>query len=364
MKCNQWYLDNKYQSKEDCLSQQNRGQSPTQKSTVTFETEGFIQIETGDTTASPNAIFSAEEIVTEADPDEIVTEEAEIWFPIVDGESDSSDEPPPDTTTSMNRISSTSDVTTDIFTAEEVFSEDKIEVQDMGEDGNAQLRVEFGGLNLGLAISGTAVGVCLLVGGLIKLGDLIVDKFLNRNDLLDGDQAERSGVPLTAVQPTAPEDSREDEETVVNFKTACESTLVEGVKSGEFTPPFSPIKPAVRTSSLPNVHAGATIGQQQPMIERTQSTIIFNLDDTVGGEFDAIANRNQPTQMDLSRLIDLPSTSQIFRDVERKEQERDSDVSGTSSAGQSDAGGRRKSTRVKKQFKPTQYHDLCKKKIG
>ena len=98
------------------------------------------------------------------------------------------------------------------------------------------------------------------------------------------------------------------------------------------------------------------------MIERTQSTIIFNLDDTVGGEFDAIANRNQPTQMDLSRLIDLPSTSQIFRDVERKEQERDSDVSGTSSAGQSDAGGRRKSTRVKKQFKPTQYHDLCKKK--
>ena len=349
-------MDNKYQSKEDCLSQQNRGQTPTQKSTVTFETEGFIQIETGDTTALPNSIYSAGEIVTEADSEEIVTEEAEIWFPFVDGESDSSDEPLPDTT-SMNGISST----LDIFTTEEVFSEDKIEVQDMREDGTAQLRVEFGGLRLGLAISGTAVGVCLLVGGLIKLGDLIVDKFLNRNDLLGGDQAERSGVPLTAVQPTAPEDSREDEETVTNFKTACESTLVEGVKSGEFTPPFSPIKPPVRTSSLPNVHADATIGQQQPMIERTQSTIIFNLDDTVGGEFDAIANRNQPTQMDLSKLIDLPSTSQIFRDVEKKEQEGVSDESGTSSAGQSDADGRRKSTRVKKQFKPTQYHDLCKK---
>ena len=269
MECNQWYLNNKYQSKEDCLSQY-RGQNPTQKSTVAFVTEGFTQIETGDTTSSPNAIFSAdpeeivteadpEEIVTEADPEEIVTEEAEIWFPIVDRESDSSDESLSDTTTSIDGMPSTSDVTADIFTTEEVFSGDRIEVQDMVEGGHAQLHVEFGGVKLGLVISGTAVGVFLLVVGLIKLGDAIVDKFINGNGLLDGDQAERSGVPLTAVQPTAPEDSRDDEETVTNFKTACESTLVEGVKSGEFTPPFSPIKPPVRTSSLPNVHAGSTI---------------------------------------------------------------------------------------------------------
>ena len=357
MECNQWYLNTKYQSKEDCLSQQYQGQNPTQKSTVAFVTEGFTQIENGDTTSSPNAIFSA-------DPEETVTEEAEleVVFPFNDRESDSSDDYEGggdyiDTTASIDGMPSTSDVKTDVFTTEEVFSENRIEVQDMVEGGDAQLHVEFGGVKLGLLISGTAVGVFLLVTGLIKLGDVIVDKFINNNELLDGDQAERSGVPLTAVQPTAPDDSREDEETITNFKTACESTLVEGVKSGEFTPPFSPIKPSARASSLPNVHAGATIGQQQPMIERTQSTIIFNLDDTVGGEFDAIANRNPPTQMDLSRLIELPSTSQIFREVERKEKEGNSDESGTSSAGQSDAGVR-KSTRVKKQFKPTQYEDL------
>ena len=355
MECNQWYLNTKYQSKEDCLSQQYQGQNPTQKSTVAFVTEGFTQIENGDTTSSPNAIFSA-------DPEETVTEEAEleVVFPFNDRESDSSDDYEGggdyiDTTDSIDGMPSTSDVKTDVFTTEEVFSENRIEVQDMVEGGDAQLHVEFGGVKLGLLISGTAVGVFLLVTGLIKLGDVIVDKFINNNGLLDGDQAERSGVPLTAVQPTAPEDSREDEETLTNFKTACESTLVEGVKSGTFTPPFSPIRNPARASSLPNVHA---IGQQQPIIERTQSTIVFNLDDTVGGEFDAIANRNQPTEMDLSRLSNLPSTSQIFREVERKEQERDSDESGTSNSGQSDASARRKSTRVKKQFKPTQYEDL------
>lgn len=342
MKCSNWYLDNKYQSKEDCLSQQNEGQTPTEKSTVASVTDGFAKIESGDTTSFPNTIFPDDQ------SEEVVTEESQLEFFLPDvGLSE------PTTSGDI-----TADVATEIFIPEESFSDNKIEVQDPVETGKAELHIEFGGFKLGLVITGTAIGVFLLVGGLIKLGDVIAEKFIDRPGILDGDAAERSHVPLTSVQPTAPEDSRAEDETVTNFKTACESTLVEGVKSGSFTPPFSPIRQPARTSSLPNVYATSVIGHEKRTMERTQSTIQFNLDDTVGGQFDAIANRNQPAQMDLSRLTDLPSTSQIFRQAEKKEQEGDSDVSATSSGGQSDTSARRKSTRVRRQFKPTQYEDL------
>ena len=355
MKCSNWYLDNKYKSKEDCLAN-NQGQETSSESNVPSVTKGFTEIETGDTTTSPNQFWSTS---PEKDNlDDQTTEDSQLVILSPSDEftdSDSQDDwgGPYKPTTSMDGMVTTPDTSTKIFSTGEQINADTVQIQETVEVGQAELHVEVGGLKLGIVIGGTAVGVLACGYGIYQLGNYITDNFINRNDIVEN--PERSHVPLTAVQPTAPQDSRDIEETVASYNTACESTLVEGKTAGTFTPPaFSPIRQA---SSLPNVQASSS-AKQKPTIERTQSTIVFNLDDTVGGEFDAIANRNQPAQMDLSRLSDLPSTSQIFRDVERKNKKGDSDGSGTSTGGQSDTSVVRKSTRIRKQFKPTQYEDL------
>lgn len=350
MACLTWYLNSDYSSKEDCVSQMGKDKS---LSGLVSTTEGFDFIETGDTKTSSMAFttdespkYEPEYHLPEYDSEDI-SEDDSPMIALLPAESDSEDDWNGNFETTMtSQLSTTEDVTVEMFTTEKT-AED-IQTPATADTEHAAIHVEIGDFKLGLVISGTAVGLGLLIGGLIKIGNFIS----NRIDHGDGDEAERSDVPLTAMSPTAPTDSRLDDTT---FNTAHESTIVDGMASGSFTPAFSPIR---NSTSLPNVQDDSFLGRRST-IERTQSTIVFNLDDTVGEEFDALAQRNQQASINLSKLSNLRTTSQILNDADKKELGTDSNESGSSTGGSSDAGGsKRRSTRERKPFKPTQYGDL------
>ena len=396
--CSTWYLDAKYKSKQDCLSQQHEASVDQDTTTVSsVDTGTSIGTQSGETTITTASIATTtpDEINGQAIGDE--DNPAIVVFPsTVDSDSDESDSwngHISDTTTIISEMATANDISTTIFTPEEVFAADKIEVRPSAENGKTRVHIEFGGLQLGLVIAGSAVGVVLLVYGLIKLADYITKNILNMEVVPNGGDQDRSNFPLTGVQPTAPEDTREIEETN-DYRTAMESTLVAGHSSGAFRPPISPL----RSSSLPNIPSSSN-GQRLRAMDRTQSTIAFNIDDTIGGEFDQLAMRHQPAELDLSNLTVLRTTSRIFEDAERNQagpsglgqvqaeagpsglgQVQAEAADGAQSATEAkkepetkpavpteqteevdaptDPSGRRKSTRSKKQFKPTQYGDL------
>ena len=366
--CDDWYLNTNYESKEDCLEKQH--QTKPSEDTTTVSTQDTVT-QTGVTTIS----------VSESEPDSpahgirngpdieilVPTEDTYGWNEMYG------------VTTETETAPTTEEVSTVPFTVDEVFTADQIEAR-IDETGRAVVHVEFGGMQLGLVITGTAVGVILLVTGVIALSEYITRRFFDdaANPNADPD---RSTFPLTAVQPTAPEDSREVEETVAgSFRTAFESTLAPGRSSGSFDPPVSP----VRTASLPNLVPSSSSGPARRQMDRTQSTIAFNLDDTVGDEFDALAMRHQPTGANLSNLSVLRPAAQIIVEAEvhgeeaRPEEEVVEPEEGEAVDEPADAqqepadaqqepaeaapaGGttqRRQSTRLRRQFQPTQYGDL------
>ena len=379
MSCNNWYLDAKYESKEDCIDQQNNPkETSTGTDSVTEDTVSSTKATTSaehDTERPANGIRNQPDVVIAVPTEEVSSEE---WTDMYGD------------TTESETVPTTEEISYVPFTADEVFTADRIEAR-VEENGRAVVHVEFGGVQLGLAITGTAVGVILLVTGVIALSEYITRRLFDEEANPNADP-ERSTFPLTAVQPTAPEDSRDVEESVAGtFQTAMESTLVPGSSSGSFNPPISPL----RTSSLPNLVPSSS-GQPRRQIERTQSTIAFNLDDTVGDEFDALALRHQPAQSNLSNLTILRPAGQIIADVEvheearveearageveaeearaeeaRAEEARAEEVEAEEArveeveAEEARAEGenvetsqRRKSTRLRRKFHPTQYGNL------
>ena len=368
MSCNNWYLDAKYESKEDCIDQQhNPKETSTGTDSVTEDTVISTEATTSaghDTERPANGIRNQPDVEITVPTEEVSSEE---WTDMYGD------------TTESETVQTTEEISYVPFTADEVFTADRIEAR-VEENGRAVVHVEFGGVQLGLAITGTAVGVILLVTGVIALSEYITRRFFDEEANPNADP-ERSTFPLTAVQPTAPEDSRDIEESVAGtFQTAMESTLVPGSSSGSFNPPISPL----RTNSLPNLVPSSS-GQPRRQVERTQSTIAFNLEDTIGGEFDALAMRHQPTEGNLSNLSVLRPAAQIIVEaevhgeeaqpeeaveeaqpeeaveeaqpeevVEEPEEERPVEPEEEAD----ETSQRRKSTRLRRQFQPTQYGDL------